>query len=1203
MTKTHSRIHRLRRALLVCLCAWLVAAPVKAAVDLAEVPLYLTAGVQPNLMFILDDSGSMQFEVMPESLRSFSTIYLFPPRSNMYGGSTYISRIVVFLDDDSGNVRARSSNLNRVFYDPLIDYEPWFKADASQYAEFPPDAAPYNPEILSVGTLDLTAQQTHNSWRLETGSDTQSRSFWPITFYVYKGAGATDDPANYTKYQIRGGNGYSRDLAGGAEQQVTTFSWPGGISRTVAQEAQNFANWFTYHRSRVLAARAGIGKVFAFQGENLRVGFGTLNTDTHPVDGKNTASIVTGVRAFSGTGRQGFFDKLYGTTIPAAGTPARLALKRAGEYFARTDNAGPWGNTPGDNADDSPHVSCRQNYTILMTDGYWNGATPSVGNVDNTEGATITGPDNDDYQYSPVNPFKDNVAETLADVAMHYWKRDLRANLTNNVPTSDDDPAFWQHMVTFGVGLGVAGSIDPDTAWTAVTNGTAIAWPDPTPSTANEAKLDDMLHAAINSRGGYFSASDPDAFFDGLSDTLAAILARTKSSASAATANSSRLIEGGLVYLAGLDSSDWSGRLFAYPVLEGGEISDSAAWNAGAFDILPAASSRNIFTLNGTAGVAFEWANLSDTQQAALNSDGFGTTDGYGEQRVAWLRGDDSNEAPAGLDFRSRAQSKLGDIVNSDPLFVGNQNYGFNALPGTEGASYVTFRADTAERTTMLYVGANDGMLHGFGAEDGVERLAYVPEALYPYLSKLTSEDYTHRYYVDGSPQVSDAYIGEDGGGTAAWRTVLVGTTGAGGRSVFALDVTNPDSFDASDVLWEFNAADNAELGYTLGEAAIARVRAGNKWVALVANGYNSASHKAQLFILDLKSGEALKVLDTGVGDEDNPNGLHAPTPVDVNGDRIVDFVYAGDLLGNLWKFDLTGNASSDWAVAQPGGSEGPLFTAEIPGGGGTQVQPIAQRPTVSLHPQGGVMVYFGTGKFFEVGDEVIGDSPDIQTFYAIWDKGTTAVSRDQLVEQTIDWEGEYDFTLPDDSVETELVRSTSQNDVDYATKMGWFLNLLSPVSNGNQTSYVRKGERAVAPAILIDGVLALVSGVPNPDVCSSGGASSVIVLDPRSGERFTHSVFDLNGDKQFDENDMVMVDGEMRSVNGRGWKGGLTGGLGTGTTDNGTVLFGGGSNTGGGGTGGGTGGPGPVNGNENIHEMLMSRMSAPGRKGWWQIR
>ncbi|MGH8604618.1 MAG: pilus assembly protein, partial [Gammaproteobacteria bacterium] len=377
-------------------------------------------------------------------------------------------------------------------------------------------------------------------------------------------------------------------------------------------------------------------------------------------------------------------------------------------------------------------------------------------------------------------------------------------------------------------------------------------------------------------------------------------------------------------------------------------------WDAGASGkILPAAS-RKVVTYNPGAsaaprGVDFLWASLTMTQQAALN---LNTTIAIpavtplnvGQKTLDYIRGDQAQEQTAGP-FRKRTVI-LGDIVNSDPWFVGSENFGYDSLPGTEGSSYVTFRNGSTyqQRRRMLYFGANDGMLHGidagsyssgtFNTGTGAEKLAYVPDAVIPNLKNLTSPSYTHQYFVDGSPKAGDAYI------NSAWKTVLLGTTGAGGKAVFALDVTAPDSFDSSNVLWEIStttsptASDRTtddtsvagfqnNLGYTLPQPSLVRMYDGS-WAAIVANGYGSTNNKAVLYIINAATGNLIRSIDTQAGSSTpagSENGLSTPIALDVDNDRITDYIYAGDLKGNLWKFDVTNSNPNQWDVAYRSGS------------------------------------------------------------------------------------------------------------------------------------------------------------------------------------------------------------------------------------------------------------------------------------------
>ncbi|MET0535883.1 MAG: PilC/PilY family type IV pilus protein, partial [Steroidobacter sp.] len=362
------------------------------------------------------------------------------------------------------------------------------------------------------------------------------------------------------------------------------------------------------------------------------------------------------------------------------------------------------------------------------------------------------------------------------------------------------------------------------------------------------------------------------------------------------------------------------------------------------------------------------------------------------------------------------------------------------------------------------------------------------------------------------------------------WRTVLVGGLNKGGQGVYAIDVTNPTSVSAASVLWEFTDANDADLGFTYSQPTIVKLRDG-KWYAVFGNGYNSrladtnpsTTGSAVLFIVNLATGVARKI-DTGEGFNQRgeptvpadasityDNGLATPALIDTNGDRVVEYAYAGDLYGNMWKFDLSSTDPTNWAVAFGGQ---PLFKARNDAG---QLQPITARPEVTRGPGGaGFMVLFGTGKYLEPDDKLL--VPEIrQSFYGIIDRNntpvtyaTTALRSTVLNKQTILRELFVTKQAPDGTPVESEIRITSDNPL--GANQGWYMDLVSP--NGYE------GERQVTDAVVRDKRVIFTTLTPDSDSCGFGGTSWLMELDLMDGSRLEVSPFDLNRDGQFDTED-----------------------------------------------------------------------------------
>lgn len=621
--------------------------------------------------------------------------------------------------------------------------------------------------------------------------------------------------------------------------------------------------------------------------------------------------------------------------------------------------------------------------------------------------------------------------------------------------------------------------------------------------------------AASGGTGTAYSATDYASLSASLDAIFNNILAQIGSGASVA-ASSGKAFAGSMLYQAKFDPSDWSGMLLALPVDQNGII-QPAIWNAGTK--LTSAAGRQILTYKRSTGVGipFVWpanpaspaaAELDAWQIAALDKNASGVSDGNGAARLDYLRGSSANEG-TGLNFRTRKTTKLGDIINSSPVYVAMPDNGYpNAI---EPSSYASFRNSNMNRQPMVYVGANDGMLHGFNATTGAEVFAYVPTSVYSNLSQLTSATYAHRYFVDGTPSVADAYFG------GAWHTVLAGGLNAGGQGIYALDVTSPAALSETNagaaVLWEFTDADDADLGYTFSKPEIVKMKNG-KWAAVFGNGYNntsadgaaSATGHAVLYIAFINEGldgswaagsDFIKIT-TKKGTTTTPNGLASLAPVDIDNDFVVDYIYAGDLLGNMWKFDVTSSNPSQWKIAYGSASNpAPLFIAKD---ASNKPQPITSRPEVGKHPNGGYMVYFGTGRYLEAGD--VGNT-DPQSFYGIWDDGAPVGGKSDLLQQSVT--GTEFVTV---SGVTDEYRKISKNPINWcgtgSCHKGWFIDL--PES----------GERQFSGSSLRTDVIQFVTNTPSSAVCKAGGTSWFMKLDRMTGGEPAKPAFDVNGDAMF---------------------------------------------------------------------------------------
>lgn len=1051
--------------------------------------------------------------------------------------------------------RIWNHNHNRMWYNPTVRYTPWQGEDenGNPYVNADPANALINPFDASGTDVNLTVKHAAHS-----GTRWQER-IWNNSAFCFgcstEGFNDGQYPALYTVWNDANDNGVVEvDPNGDGDwSDAETAFWADGMfvdgggnnirvpkpieikpenapfaggpgrtdcadpmSCTYEEEIQNFANWFQYYRTRELVMKRAVADLIVESSE--RMGLATINNNA---GGTPIADMTDQAN------KEDLLEQLF-EIRSAFGTPLRRMLTRVGHYFDKGDGAEPAPATlgfPELPVANSPILpagdggECQQNFAVLFTDGFWNDAD---GDVDLPAGDVNA--DADGAGPWDGGPHADTHSRTLADVAMYYYERDLAPTLANTVPDIRDDDDVeevgedWneaQHLVTYTVPFGVPGTLtDADVP---ANHDDAAAPPWPQPRANEETTVDDLRHAAFNSRGEFLSASDPQQLIEQLSAVLTDIGDRL-GVASAVAATSQSIQTGTLIFQGLFDTSNWDGKLFAKTIGEGGVIG-AEEWEAS--ELIPAAADRNLFTWNGVnEGIELLWANLSAAQQAQVGS----------ENVLNYIRGDRSQEIAQGGTLRTR-DSLLGDIIDSTPVSVTSQQspLPYDNLPGAEGSSYLSFVADKDTRLDMVYVGANDGVLHGFNSDTGIEEFGYVPQVVFPNLATYADPDYVHRYYVDGGLSAADAYI------SGGWKTVLLGTTGRGGKAVFALNVSDPGAFGPGHVLWEFT---HPELGTMTGTPAIARIGNGalganTKWVAIFGNGYNSASETAKLFIVDLATGTLIKLIDT-----DNAivnNGLATPLLVDTDGDFSVEYAYAGDLQGNLWKFDLSGDTTASWTLAtfSNAASPAPLYTALDVSG---QPQAITSRPAFAINPEGGAVIVFGTGRLISSGDEVNADPAKIDTLYGIRDFNGLQVAsvgaralpsgnqpNNILQPQKFVFSGVQQFG--DEAVEGN-VGVLTENEVDYTTQNGWYLDLVD-------ASGTRRGERVIADSRVLGG-LALFTTFEPPARCNlEGSGSALYAINALSGGRTNFTVFDLNLDDKFDTEDSVTLEDEEGNKTG----------------------------------------------------------------------
>ncbi len=1005
--------------------------------NLADEPLITSLGVEPNIMFLLDSSGSMQNIVIDSPYDPNVIYFTCPSNITLLPGSIVENRVIwgegkiyfrygsYTYDWGAASGYGYTGRPNRCF-DPDEDYTAMLYANTD--ASWAKHASGYNETIYTGNYLNWYFGTMPNLW----------------------GSTARNKP--------------------GTERRIE-------VERNVAKQLVNSL-------------------------DDVRIGLSRFDWDF-------------GVRILEGidnidSNRSAVLSKI--DSVPASGyTPLAEAMHELGRYFVQghnniltlhpesanpsTKSAYAVFNDPPTYTSGVPQASpiqyfCQKNFIILLTDGRPTrdrDVDSSTGLTDYDRDCQGANPSCLSYDRKPNYVYDNEGSDYLDDVAMAMYDIDLRPDLSAN-----DGTPVKNNVITYTIGFS-----DP------------------------VVKGDPLLKDTASQSGGlFFNADNSEELLNVLREVTSDIFDQV-STAAAATFNSANLTQDSALFLVQFNTLGWTGNLLRYPIDENGVIG-SLEWDAATILDNQDINERFIFTYNSdtNTGVPFKTlANLSIAQQMDLNIAPDGSNDGLGQQRLDFLRGDRSSE---GNPFRVRPHL-LGDIVHSTPVYVGHPESHWpdiSPFPTADGNKYSDFQSGSAfNRTPVVYVGDNSGMLQGFNGSTGESIFAYIPSNLFSTsvskgLHYLTDPNYLHRYYVDLTTSIQDAYVAVTTAGAAAWHTVLVGGQRGGGRGYFALNVTNPNQFSDGNanalLMWEFTSNDDQDLGFAFSDPIIGLMNNG-RWAAIVGNGYNSTgTGSAKLMILYLDGGldgswtlgSDYVVIDTKQGSLTDLNGLSSPAAVDLDGNRTIDRVYAGDLFGNLWAFDLSGNSASSWGAAY-GSSTSPERLFNGPG----KIQSITARPLVMKHPtqntsainKPNVLVLFGSGQYLTNQDKI---NLDTQSFFGIWDHGTGGLTKNDLTQQTI-------------VTETASKRVVSNHVVPYgdssaAGQQGWFIDFMN-------------GERIIVTSAIRDGIVFFNTLIPDTSSpCAFGGTGWIMGVTVLHGGEPDAVILDVNNDNILDDNDKL---------------------------------------------------------------------------------
>lgn len=812
---------------------------------------------------------------------------------------------------------------------------------------------------------------------------------------------------------------------------------------------------------RINVART-VSAALVASNRNLRIGLATFNPPTsgNAGPGGNIARAISDLSQTTATSAAQA-NANYNSLISSinslgaiANTPLAEAYYEVTRYFR--------GMTPYYNTTPSTYTSpiqyrCQRNYGVVITDGLptYDRTFPTN---DPLGGANLPNWDGKNNDGDNLNGDGEGDTLYLDDIAKFAYDIDMRTGGTDAANKGWDATDFpKQNMFTYTVGF-----------------------------TAANAMLSD---AAVYGKGIYYQATDSAGLNTALSAALNDITSRAGTGGG--VASNSSLTTSSVYFQTQYDPTDWRGTIKAFPITTDGTVNTTTPiWSTDKQivpGITPTYESWNSLT---NAVIPLSFLNFSLPQQLVLSANlPLGIS---GLDLVQWSKGTNKT----GLKTRTVL---LGDVINS-PLAYASPTDNPASDPASDNSysTYLDIKSNSMNPT--LVVNANDGLVNVIDPSTGKRLYAYMPSTVLSNLHYVADPNYingvSHKFLVDGQISIVDVQF------ASSWKTLAIGGAGSGGKGFYALQLFNTGTYNIVKALWDISSvtAGFANMGYAYAKPEVAQLPDG-RWAAFISNGYGSTNGVASLFVVDVSNGALIKEIAV---DTSGNNGLSS-VKLRVNAQSVVQYAYGGDLKGQMWKFDFTGQTASTWKVGL-GGS--PLFTAS----GGAN-QPITAQPVVGNNPNGGKMVYFGTGKMLEAADKT---TTATQAFYAVWDNdGTSANYRESdLVAQAITSSAQF-FT-------------TTQNDVNYAAKKGFYLPL---IYNNFAT-----GERIIYAAVLAFGRVQFTTAiVDTTDPCSSSGSGRFGDLDALNGKMLSYPVLDTNGDGQINSSDATssgyLVSGGVPSV------------------------------------------------------------------------